>query len=280
MKIELLPLSKIKENEANPRRITKDKFARLVDSLISFPAMLSIRPIVVDDSLTVLGGNMRYRALLHISQMPFDEIKKHTKGNKFNESQWHKFLDKPTCPVIKASDLTDEEKQRFIIEDNIPFGEWDWDKLANEWEETDLEAWGLDVWKPEGEKGKDENEQEKGNIYTSKVESPQYEPRGEKPPLSSVFDRQKYDQLIERIDKSGVPEDEKVFLRLAAARHIVFNYEKIADYYAHADKETQVLFEDSALVIIDFDSAIEKGYVVLLDKMNEQCKEDSTDDEE
>ncbi|MBD5131929.1 MAG: hypothetical protein HDT28_04980 [Clostridiales bacterium] len=153
MKLEFLPLSKIKENEANPRTITKDKFARLVNSLISFPTMLAIRPIVVDDSLTILGGNMRYRALVHISQMQFEEIKKRIQGDKVKEAHWQRFFDKPTVPVLKASDLTDEEKQRFIIEDNVPFGEWDWDKLANEWNSEDLEEWGLDVWQPEEENG-------------------------------------------------------------------------------------------------------------------------------
>lgn len=163
MKIEILPLSEIHENEANPRTITKERFSKLVDNILLFPAMLNIRPIVVDDSLTILGGNMRYRALVHISQMDSAELKKRliksNKGKlKDKIAAWTPFFDKPTVPIIKASELTDDEKHRFIIEDNVAFGEWDWDKLANEWDGEALEAWGLDVWQPEkegeGEKGK------------------------------------------------------------------------------------------------------------------------------
>lgn len=280
MKIEILPLSEIHENEANPRTITKERFSKLVDNILLFPAMLNIRPIVVDDSLTILGWNMRYRALVHISQMDSAELKKRlikSKKGKLNDkiSAWAPFFDKPTVPIIKASVLTDDEKRRFIIEDNVAFGEWDWDKLANEWDGEDLEEWGLDVWQPEGEKGDGEGEK-----YTAKIESPQYEPRGEKPNLSDAYDLMRYNELISEIDASDVPEDEKVFLRFAATRHITFNYEMLADYYAHAEKETQKLFESSVLVIIDFNDAIQKGFVKINEGLIKQQEEDFGDDAE
>lgn len=150
MNTETLPLSSIRENGANPRTITESKFSRLINSILSFPAMLDIRPIVVDDAGVILGGNMRYKALLHISQMDIAEIRKRASKSADREavlSFWQSFLDRPAAPVIKASELTDEEKQRFIIEDNVPFGDWDWDKLANEWDSQDLGDWGLDLWK-------------------------------------------------------------------------------------------------------------------------------------
>lgn len=158
MKIEYLPLSEITENEANPRKITEDKFKRLLKSVLTFPAMLDIRPIVVDAGNFILGGNMRYKVLLHISQMQMSEIKKIIGKEKQKAEHWQRFLDNPTVPVRKASDLTAEERQRFIIEDNVAFGEWDWDKLANEWDGESLEEWGLDVWQPEKEgEGKEQS---------------------------------------------------------------------------------------------------------------------------
>lgn len=99
--------------------------------------------------------------------------------------------------------------------------------------------------------------------YTGKIQIPQYEPKRIAPPLYELFDRRRYVELLRNINISNVSEQEKDFLRQAAARHIVFNYSKIADYYAHATPEMQKLMEQSALVIIDFDDAIANGYVRL-----------------
>jgi hypothetical protein len=101
------------------------------------------------------------------------------------------------------------------------------------------------------------------NRYTKKVEIPQYAPSDEKPRLEALIDYDKYSKLLANINKSNVSEDEKKFLRYAAARHIVFRYSLIADYYAHASKEMQELMEQSALVILDIDDAIANGYVKL-----------------
>jgi hypothetical protein len=99
--------------------------------------------------------------------------------------------------------------------------------------------------------------------YTTKVNIPQYLPSSEKPPLEALFDDKKYRELMTAISLSSVSEEEKAFLRLAASRHIVFTYAKIADYYAHSGPEMQKLMEQSALVIIDIDDAIANGYVRL-----------------
>ena len=101
------------------------------------------------------------------------------------------------------------------------------------------------------------------NNYTQKIAVPQYKPANFKPKLYELCDEAKYKELLTKINTSNVSEEEKQFLRLAASRHIVFNYSKIADYYAHSDKEVQELFEQSALVIIDIDDAIANGYVKL-----------------
>ena len=99
--------------------------------------------------------------------------------------------------------------------------------------------------------------------YTKKINIPQYEPSNVKPDLSALANYQKYSKLIAEIEKSNVSEEEKKFLKFAAARHIEFNYSKIADYYAHSDEELQELMEHSALVVLDIDDAIANGYVQL-----------------
>jgi len=107
----------------------------------------------------------------------------------------------------------------------------------------------------------DFEESEEDKKYTTKVNIPQYLPSMDCPKLEDCIDLTKYYELLRNIDSSNVSEDEKKFLRFAATRHIVFTYSKIADYYAHADKEMQELMEQSALVIIDVDDAIANGYI-------------------
>ena len=117
-----MKISEIHLNPDNPRFIKDDKFEKLKKNIKEFPKMMKLRPIVIDDSGKILGGNMRYRALIELG---YQEI--------------------PEGWVVKASELTEEEKKRFIITDNIPYGDWDNDKLANEWDEIELEDWGMDL---------------------------------------------------------------------------------------------------------------------------------------
>lgn len=128
-----MKITELKPNNANPRTIKDDKFRKLVASIQDFPKMMALRPIVIDADGTILGGNMRYRALVELG---YNEI--------------------PDTWVKRASDLTDEEKRRFIIEDNVPFGQWDWDALGNDWDAVELEDWGLDVWQPMDEQEPEE----------------------------------------------------------------------------------------------------------------------------
>ena len=110
--------------------------------------------------------------------------------------------------------------------------------------------------------------------YSSKIETPIYEPKNKQPHLINLCDKSKTQRLTKEILSSSLPDDEKAFLIDAAQRHIVFNYEKIADYYAHSSKEMQHFMERSALVIIDFEKAIEYGYVKLCDQIKTQYLED------
>jgi len=109
--------------------------------------------------------------------------------------------------------------------------------------------------------------------YSRAIRVPQYNPSESKPHIDSLLDYSKYSKLLANIKNSNVSEEEKKFLRLAASRHIVFNYAQIADYYAHASKEMQELMEQSALVILDIDDAIANGYVKLSAKMNQLVDE-------
>ncbi len=123
MKIQVAPISSIYPNKQNPRIVNKAKFEKLKKSIQEFPEMLHLRPIIVNESYIVLGGNMRYKALVELG---YTEV-----------------------PIIKAEDLTERQAQEFIVKDNLSFGDWDWDILANEWDSVDLEDWGLDVWQNE-----------------------------------------------------------------------------------------------------------------------------------
>lgn len=110
--------------------------------------------------------------------------------------------------------------------------------------------------------------------YTTKIQTPIYEPTGENPSVSSLTNVSRYEELLTAIDSSSVDDEAKKFLRLAAARHVQFDYGKIAEYYAHADPQLQELMEDSALVIIDFDKAIELGFVQMTSDMLDLMEEE------
>jgi hypothetical protein len=113
-------------------------------------------------------------------------------------------------------------------------------------------------------------EDDQNGKYSKKIEAPIYTPKLQKPHIMELYDKSKYLRLLREIDQSNLPLDEKKFLLESAKRHIVFNYEKIADYYAHASKEMQELMERSALVIIDIEKAIQNGYVQLSDEIRQQ----------
>ncbi len=146
MEVKEVKIGLIKSNPNNPRIIKDEKFAKLVESIKSFPEMLKIRPIVVNEDMVVLGGNMRLKACKEA-------------GLK-------------VVPIIKASDLTSEQQKEFIIKDNVGFGEWDYSMLANEWDAEQLTEWGLDIpdFKIEGEAQEDDFDVPVGGSETDIVE--------------------------------------------------------------------------------------------------------------
>lgn len=168
-------------------------------------------------------------------------------------------------PCIMADDLTEEQIKAFRLADNkvSEFAQWDDDLLKIELDDIDIDM--ADFGFVFGDIGIDDvgSNPLTDEKYTTKVEIPQYEVTGEEPPIKELVDLTKTNELISKIKSSNVTEEQKEFLIEAAKRHSVFNYAKIAEYYAHQDKEMQELMEDSALVIIDFDDAIKNGYVQL-----------------
>lgn len=157
MKIEQVKLSQVKANSDNPRTITKEKFNKLINSILVLPKMLELRPIVVDNKMCALGGNMRTEALRAIAKMSAgdisnrlltiaDFVEKSDEERKVLVDYWAKWLEKPTALIINASELSSSERKQFMIKDNASFGQWDFDALANKWDNGKLEDWGLDVW--------------------------------------------------------------------------------------------------------------------------------------
>jgi len=122
--MEFIAISKVIPNSDNPRYIKEEKFKKLVQSLKDFPEMANARPIVVNKEMVALGGNMRLKAM--------------------QEAGW-------TEVPVKVVDWSEEKQREFIIKDNVGFGDWDWDELANTWDAEELNEWGLDTWQPEEE---------------------------------------------------------------------------------------------------------------------------------
>jgi hypothetical protein len=122
--MKMIKVTKVKANPNNPRIIKDHQFKKLVNSLKEFPKMMELRPIIVDDEWVIVGGNMRFKALQELGYTEFP-------------NEW----------VKQAKEFTEQELKEFVIKDNLSFGEWDWDSLGNEWDEVDLNNWGLDVWK-------------------------------------------------------------------------------------------------------------------------------------
>lgn len=275
MMTEIIKLSQISVNAANPRTIKDSKFDKLVTSLLVLPKMLELRPIVVDNTMTALGGNMRYRALCAIVDLDEHDIRTRLNASKDYQAKtqaerdalvdyWLAWKDNPTAPVINANNLSDAEKREFVIKDNVSFGDWDFDALANEWDANDLNEWGVGVWEENDDDIKDgEEDNSNSEEYSRKIELPTYEPSEFKPTFDEMYNCDKRDELIKHIEAVEMPDDVKTFLVEAARRHTVFNYEKIADYYAQAPAEIQRLMEESALVIIDYNDAIRGGYITL-----------------
>jgi len=242
MEIENIPISEIVPYENNPRK--NDSAVGIVaKSIKEFGFRV---PIILDDKNIIVCGHTRVKAAIKLGMTE--------------------------VPAIYAEGLTDEQIKAFRIMDNKTqeYAKWDEDLLKEEL--NSLKDAGFDISLTGFDEGTLIEE------YSQKIKSPIYEITRGKPLISELFNVEKTKRLIKEIEKSNVSEQIKDFLRYAAYRHIVFNYENIAEFYAHSDEEVQKLMEDSALVIIDFDKAIEDGFIklseTLADKFLEQKDEE------
>lgn len=239
---ERVELSALRENPDNPQTVTEDEFGKLRDSMRRIHGFLRTRPLLVEEDGTIKCGNKRFRALVKngVKVVPADYVR-------------------------RLSDYTPEEVREFILQDNLQRGDWDVDKLLAQYSADELKALGggFDELIAEFAAKGAESEFE----YSSKIEAPQYNITGENPELEELYDTEKADALAKEIDEADVPKKVKAFLKVAAMRHVVFNFRNIAEYYAHADAKVQRLMEKSALVIIDFEDAIRNGFVIVSERM-------------
>lgn len=178
--------------------------------------------------------------------------------------------------AIKRTDLNTEDARRkaLALADNYTndTSVFDMEAIIEDFTPDELDLWefNIDVSTLDIGSGSERTNASVDNLYTNKIITPEYLPKNERPAISDLFDMEKYNELVSKIEVSNISPEDKKFLICAASRHVVFNYEKIADYYANSDKDVQELMEDSALVIIDFDSAISKGFVKLSQAIDEQ----------
>ena len=236
MNIIELKVDELIPYENNPRK-NDDAVDKVALSISAFGFKV---PVVIDANNVIVTGRTRVKAA--------------------------KKLGITTVPCIKADDLTDEQIKAFRLADNkvAEFSQWDEEKLLKELEgleDIDMSLYGF-VFPDDAE---DEGEDD---TYTDKTNIPQYDIQGETPALSELVNEDKTNELLEEIENSELSYEEKEFLKKAAQRHLVFNYKKVAEFYANASPEMQELMEKSALVIIDYNDAIMNGYTNLTKKID------------
>lgn len=233
-----VPLSAIKPNPKNPRTISEEALNKLVESIKKFPEMKEAREIVVNKDMVILGGNMRYYAMLKAGL---------------------------TEAVVKIVDWPEEKQKEFIIKDNIANGEWDYDLLEAEWDKTKLTEWGFDFnWE-------ESTEEKLSEDYSDNIGEVIYEPKKTNHKISDLFQAEhKFDEEIEQIKNPELKE----MLKARVAYFSKFNFSKIADYYAYqATPQEQRIFEKLALVLLDRDQLIENGFSKLKKKIAGEINE-------
>ena len=212
-----IKLYKIKGNPQNPRIIKNDKFKKLVKSIKEFPEMLEKRPIVVDENMMVLGGNMRLKA---------------SKDAGLKEV-W----------IDIAEGWTEEQKNEFVVKDNVNFGDWDWDILANEWNVLELEDWGVKV--PTIKNTELLSKLEYNSVYYEPKEIPNIK-------LKDCINLKKYKEKIKAINEYNLTTKQKEVFKMFAYRFIKIDFESVANYYEFiADDEEKKAIERLRLVLVD-----------------------------
>jgi len=244
-KVDRVPREDLIPYANNPKEHPEEQVNKIASSIKNYGWD---QPIVVDGDGEIIKGHGRLQAA---EKLGLDEV-----------------------PVIWREDLTDAEAKAARIADNkTAESAWDDELLSTELDvlmdmpEIEDDSLGFDDDEID-EILNDLDENDSDIQYTDKIETPTYEPTQDEPPaLSECYDTERYEELISAIEESDVSGELEEFLRFAAQRHIVFDYENIAEYFAHADGDTQRLMELLTLVIVDYDQAIEQGFVNFADSV-------------
>lgn len=231
MQIIEIDINDIKQYKNNAKIHTKKQIEQIVKSIERYG---NNDPIAIDENNTIIEGHGRYLAL---KKLGYTEV-----------------------PVIRLEHLTEEQKREYILVHNKLTMNTDFDletlKSELDFINFDMTEFDFDIF----ENIPDEFAEE--NPYTSKITTPTYEPTKEQAPeITELYNMDKAKRLIEKIERSDLKPEIKEFLKIASYRHVVFDYRNIAEFYSHADKDTQELFEDNLLVIIDYNKAIENGVI-------------------
>lgn len=262
MDIQKIKLDKIQINKDNPRIITKKKMDKLVNSILVFPKMLDIRPIVVDSGMTVLGGNQRTEALRKISRMSPNKIAETLSSisdfKKMREEEkkdlirfWESWLKNKEVQIINADNLTEEEKKQFVIKDNNSYGEWDLSELEKNWDREILKDWGMDF--PDDWKKKERRLSETEKLSEIEYVGIYYEPKNiPRIRLKDCVNLDKFNAKVKALDNYNISKQQKEVLKLFAYRFIKIDFEAVANYYAfNATEEEKKAMERLRLVLID-----------------------------
>lgn len=249
-KIEYVSIDTLIPYANNSRTHSDAQVAQIAASIKEFGWT---NPILIDGSKGIIAGHGR---LLAARKLGYTEV-----------------------PTIELSDLTEAQKKAYVIADNKLALNAGWDEEILKVEIEALKELNFDV-DLLGFNSKElqellDDKKNGDNVYTQKAEAPTYEPSDLKPNVKDLYDDSKAFEIIEKIKAANLPQAEKDFLMLTAGRHVVLNFQLIADYYAHSSKEVQELMEASALVIVDVDDAIANGWMKLTEELNDLYDEEN-----
>ena len=260
MKIETIKTADLVPYARNSRTHSESQVAQIAGSIREFGFT---NPVLIDAENGIIAGHGRVMAA---GKLGLKEV-----------------------PCIRLAHLSDIQRRAYIIADNKLALNSGWDEEMLGLELADLREMDFDLGligfdSAEIEEFLNPTEPESGlsDDYTHKVDAPVYEPKGDKPPIAELANHDRAGELIAAIKNANLPPDVASFLTTAAARHVVFDYGKIAEFYCHADKATQELMEDSALVIIDFKKAMQLGYVKLKQEIADalESEQEGNDEDE
>lgn len=244
IQIQFVPIELLEYNNGqipgvpeNPRTREDEKQRNLEKSIEELPEMTIARAALCfpyNGRYVVIGGNRRLEA--------------------------QRALKRKKVPIIALPENTPVEKlRRMALLDNESTGQTDWTKLAKEWNKDEIREWKIET--PKGWFNEIPGKKEK---YSQKIVSPIYEVKGIVPDIKTIIDMKKVNSLLHDIENAKIAKEVKDMLKICAYRHAVIDFSKMAEYYAQADKQVQRLMEDNGLVIIDYNRAVENGFVEIV----------------